>query len=97
MNSLTDFVIDSKQASLYDEKVLGGKAKNMFWLSANGFNVPSWLVVTTFAFKEQLENGGSKELILSTMENLPEDNTEKAAQLKTLRNEIEKTTLLYIT
>lgn len=48
------YTLSSSDASLFSEKTIGGKAKNMSFLTCNGFRVPEWFVVTTDAFHEQL-------------------------------------------
>lgn len=48
-------VLSSAEASLYTEKIIGGKAGNMAWLTRNRFPVPEWFVLTTAAFNMQLE------------------------------------------
>ncbi|MBF0117792.1 MAG: phosphoenolpyruvate synthase [Desulfobacterales bacterium] len=50
-------ILSDLEASVYDESVLGGKAKNLAWLTQNKLPVPEWFVITTKAFtdKENLE------------------------------------------
>lgn len=49
-------VIDGTEAALFNETHMGGKAKNMAWLSRNNFPVPQWFVISTHAFSKQLAN-----------------------------------------
>jgi len=49
-----DYSISKNEAAAHGEEILGGKARNMAWLTRNGFPVPEWFVVTTGAFDEQL-------------------------------------------
>lgn len=51
-------VCSSEKASLCSIADVGGKASNLAWLSARGFNVPRWFVVRTAAFRQQLERSG---------------------------------------
>lgn len=53
-----DYIIPQNTAAAHGEELLGGKAKNMAWLTRNGFPVPEWFVVTTAAFEEQLHHDG---------------------------------------
>lgn len=48
-------ILTPKEALMFGEDRLGGKAKNMAWLSKNGLPVPEWFVLTTDAFKLQME------------------------------------------
>ena len=52
------YIFTSAEAAAAPESLLGGKARNMAWLTRNGFRVPEWLVVTTRAFGEQLGRSG---------------------------------------
>jgi rifampicin phosphotransferase len=65
----SDYLMTQERASSHGEELLGGKARNMAWLTRNGFPVPSWLVVTTAAFEEHLRGAGSagwvKEVLAS--------------------------------
>ncbi len=49
-----EYILSQRDASARGEGLLGGKARNMAWLTRNGFPVPEWFVVTTAAFDEQL-------------------------------------------
>jgi pyruvate,water dikinase len=48
---MSALICNASQASGFSEAELGGKARQMAWLSRNGFPVPEWLVVTTTAFE----------------------------------------------
>ena len=48
------FMLDSVAAVQADENSLGGKAKNLAWLSRNGFPVPQWWVLTSESFSAQI-------------------------------------------
>ena len=43
------YVLTQSQATQYDSAALGGKAYNLAKLTALGFNVPTWFVVTSHA------------------------------------------------
>ena len=47
--------LDSAQALKYSEALLGGKAKNLAWLSRQGLPVPKWWVLTTECFSQQIK------------------------------------------
>jgi len=51
---IADLFLTSEQAVKADENILGGKAKNLAWLSRQGLPVPRWWVLTTLSFSEQL-------------------------------------------
>ncbi|MCP4131574.1 MAG: phosphoenolpyruvate synthase [bacterium] len=51
----TKLILSSSEASVFGEKAVGGKAKNMAWLSRNELPVPEWFVVTTEAFAVQIK------------------------------------------
>lgn len=61
------YILTSAEAAAVPESLLGGKARNMAWLTRNGFRVPEWLVVTTGAFEEQLAGSGLREWIRSEL------------------------------
>lgn len=50
----TSVFLTSEQAVQVDENYLGGKAKNLAWLSRQGLPVPQWWVLTTDVFTQQL-------------------------------------------
>lgn len=50
-----DLLLTSQQAVKVDENLLGGKAKNLAWLSRQGLPVPQWWVLTTECFVQQLD------------------------------------------
>ena len=50
----TNLFLTSEQAVQIDENFLGGKAKNLAWLSRQGLPVPRWWVLTTEVFTQQL-------------------------------------------
>ena len=47
--------LDSAQAVKQNETLLGGKAKNLAWLSRQGLPVPRWWVLTTECFSQQIK------------------------------------------
>lgn len=51
----SDLFLTSQQAVKIDENLLGGKAKNLAWLSRQGLPVPAWWVLTTECFVKQLQ------------------------------------------
>jgi phosphohistidine swiveling domain-containing protein len=50
----SNLFLTSDQAVTSHEDLLGGKAKNLAWLSRQGLPVPRWWVLTTASFSEQL-------------------------------------------
>jgi pyruvate,water dikinase len=50
-----ELFLTSEQAVKVDENLLGGKAKNLAWLSRQGLPVPRWWVLTTECFSKQLK------------------------------------------
>ena len=51
---MTDLFLNAKQAVNASEDLLGGKALNLAKLSAQGFPVPQWWVMTTASSREQM-------------------------------------------
>ena len=51
----TEIFLTSDEAVKIDENLLGGKAKNLAWLSRQGLPVPRWWVLTTECFTQQLK------------------------------------------
>lgn len=51
----TSLFLTSAEAVKIDENLLGGKAKNLAWLSRQGLPVPRWWVLTTECFVKQLD------------------------------------------
>ncbi len=51
----TNLFLTSAEAVKIDENLLGGKAKNLAWLSRQGLPVPKWWVLTTDCFVQQLD------------------------------------------
>ncbi len=49
---MSHLIASAIEASGLSETELGGKARQMAWLSRKGFPVPEWVVVTTHAFAE---------------------------------------------
>ena len=63
-----NLLLTSNDAVKADENLLGGKAKNLAWLSRQGLPVPSWWVLTTKIFDQQLSALGIKEWIQQQLE-----------------------------
>src|SRR4030042_5590952 len=68
------YVLTQDDASAYDEEIIGGKARNLAWLTRNGFRVPPWIVITTRAFEEQVMVG-EHDWIMDALSHLPDDNS----------------------
>jgi phosphohistidine swiveling domain-containing protein len=54
MGSSMRFVVNTSHIFATSEAKVGGKAKNLFWMQRQGFNVPAFIVVTTEAFQHCL-------------------------------------------
>jgi len=52
---MKSLLLNAEDALMVDESFIGGKAKNLAQLSSQGFPVPQWWVITTSAFKQQVE------------------------------------------
>ncbi|MCD6468596.1 MAG: hypothetical protein J7L32_04745 [Thermoplasmata archaeon] len=66
-----------------NEKVfskVGGKAKNLYVLSKNGFNVPRWFVISTDVYNRFVEENGLKEKISSIINNIDFKNQGSVAE-----------------
>ena len=77
--SNTVFILDSVAAVQADENQLGGKAKNLAWLSRNGFPVPQWWVLTTDSFSAQIEALGIRDWIQAKVAEIQTDESKVAA------------------
>lgn len=69
----TKLVLNAKEASLYTDKHIGGKAGNMAWMSRQGFPVPDWFVVTTRSYKTQMAQNGLHEEIKKKLAQIDEN------------------------
>ncbi len=69
-----EYILSQSVASSRGEDVLGGKARNMAWLTRNGFRVPEWFVVTTGAFVEQLRHDNLGAWIREELSQVSPDN-----------------------
>ena len=67
------YILSSKEASLYSQDTLGGKAYNLAWLSRYKFQVPDWFVLTTEAFDLQIQLDKTATWIEAQLANLPSD------------------------
>ena len=75
-------VIDPAGASLYGEEMMGGKAKNLAWMTRNGFPVPGWFVVTTDAFRLQLEQDNLYAWIQEELAGAADDTAKVCAAIQ---------------
>lgn len=66
--------LTSEQAVKVDENLLGGKAKNLAWLSRQGLPVPRWWVLTTECFTQQLKALNIEEWVQQELTKLTSDN-----------------------
>lgn len=73
------FMLDSVAAVQADENSLGGKAKNLAWLSRNGFPVPQWWVLTTESFSTQIKALGIRDWIQEKVAEIQADESNVAA------------------
>ena len=78
------FVISKHERPAELSKLIGGKAVNLFRLSAAGFDVPPFFAISTEAFRQQVQS--DDDLVRTISELKPGD--ELQAQLKTIRNKI---------
>lgn len=62
--------LSSQQAVKAQEDLLGGKAKNLAWLSRQGLPVPKWWVLTTVGFTEQLDALGITKWVQTELSKL---------------------------
>ena len=62
--------LSSQQAVKAQEDLLGGKAKNLAWLSRQGLPVPKWWVLTTVGFTEQLDALGMTQWVQTELSKL---------------------------
>jgi pyruvate,water dikinase len=62
--------LSSQQAVKAQEDLLGGKAKNLAWLSRQGLPVPKWWVLTTVGFTEQLNALGITQWVQTELSKL---------------------------
>jgi pyruvate,water dikinase len=86
-------ILLSGEASVSGEKLTGGKAANMAWLSRNGFPVPEWFVVTTDAFRLQLEQSGVAGWIREHLTGIDKDSSGIAALCEEIRKKIQSNAL----
>jgi phosphohistidine swiveling domain-containing protein len=71
-----ELLLTSEQAVKVDEDLLGGKAKNLAWLSRQGLPVPRWWVLTTECFSQQLKALNIEEWVQQELAKLrSEDKT----------------------
>jgi pyruvate,water dikinase len=59
---------------------IGGKAKNLYILSKNGFNVPEWFVITTDIYKRFIEENGIREKIEEIIDSIDFKNQNSIAE-----------------
>lgn len=58
---LFEYICSAEKAQLCSAADIGGKAGNLAWLSAQGYNVPHFFVIRSAAFQRQLEMSGISE------------------------------------
>ena len=73
--------LTSDEAVKIDENLLGGKAKNLAWLSRQGLPVPRWWVLTTECFTQQLKALKIEEWVQQELAKLRSDT-------KTIENDV---------
>ena len=76
-----DYVCFPEKARLCSPADIGGKAANLAWLSARGFDVPPWFAVRAAAFRRQLDAAG----VLPELPQIYRDGAVDAARLMVLR------------
>jgi phosphohistidine swiveling domain-containing protein len=76
-----EIFLTSEQAVKVDEDLLGGKAKNLAWLSRQGLPVPRWWVLTTECFTQQLKALKIEEWVQQELAKLRSDT-------KTIENDV---------
>jgi len=59
----TRYVLSAQEASLHDDNLIGGKARNLAFMTLHALPVPAWFVMTTEAFARQIEAGHLKDWI----------------------------------
>jgi phosphohistidine swiveling domain-containing protein len=69
-----ELFLTSDQAVKADEDLLGGKAKNLAWLSRQGLPVPCWWVLTTASFSQQLSALNINEWVQQELSKLKSDD-----------------------
>ncbi|MDM8563108.1 PEP/pyruvate-binding domain-containing protein, partial [Candidatus Marithioploca araucensis] len=74
------YILSSKEASLYNQAMLGGKAYNLAWLSRYQFQVPDWFVLTTEAFDLQVQSDKTEPWIQAQLAGLNQDNQQRKAR-----------------
>jgi phosphoenolpyruvate synthase/pyruvate phosphate dikinase len=73
---MMELFLTAEQAVKVDENLLGGKAKNLAWLSRQGLPVPRWWVLTTECFSQQLKALNIEEWVQQELAKLSsEDKT----------------------
>lgn len=90
MNTANDLplLLAAKDAVRYGESALGGKARNMAWLSRNGFPVPAWCAVTTSAFRAHLAQDGLAAWIDARLDGIRADSPDVEALSGEIRDRI---------
>jgi len=76
-----EMFLTSDEAVKIDENLLGGKAKNLAWLSRQGLPVPRWWVLTTECFTQQL-------IALNIEEWVQEELAKLSSDSKTIENAV---------
>jgi phosphohistidine swiveling domain-containing protein len=76
-----EMFLTSDEAVKIDENLLGGKAKNLAWLSRQGLPVPRWWVLTTECFTQQLQALNIEEWVQQELAKLSSDS-------KTIENSV---------
>jgi phosphohistidine swiveling domain-containing protein len=77
--------LSSAEAVKVDENLLGGKAKNLAWLSRQGLPVPRWWVLTTESFTQQL---AALKIADWVQEELAKLSVSKDGEKQTVDNEV---------
>ena len=86
MTTTTPLTLTADQSSCAELALLGGKAANLAWLTANNLPVPVWFVVTTAAFDVQMAYLGINEWIDGCLSTADIDPT----QVKVIATEIQQ-------
>ena len=81
----------STEALLLEVGYVGGKARQLAWLSHNQYPVPDWFVVTTHVFKAHIQRAGVPGLLADKLSHL--DAEQRGALLAQWREAIVATSL----
>ncbi len=87
------FVLSASEASLYNETLIGGKAKNLALMTSRSWPVPEWFVVTTEAYAQQIEAHNLKGWIRERLNRIRENPQDAGTLAEEIRNKVSATTL----